>query len=213
MKVNESIARDILRLFIWFPFRWITSSVPVRQAFYLFKILGDIHFYAGRGKKKSLSEKLTRILGANGRSVRQTVKKSFENHYLDRLHISLYPRFTQKKDIEKYVVFENREIFEAEVKKNKGVLVVQPHFGPVQITLLSLALLDYKPLQIGYPTDKGLSRIGRSVAYKYRLKYEAMLPAPIIKADGYLGQIYKYQDANLVCVKDLPAKTEPNKPQ
>ena len=48
-----------------------------------------------------------------------------------------------------------------------------------------------KPMQIGYPSDTGLSFIGKSIAYKYRLKYEGMLP-PIVVADKYLGSVFKH---------------------
>ncbi|MEW6416569.1 MAG: lysophospholipid acyltransferase family protein [Nitrospirota bacterium] len=192
MKVNESISRDILRLLIWFPFRWLTSVIPLNWLFYLFKSMGDMHFYLSKGKKNNISKNLKRLLGVDNNAAMHIVKKNFENHYTDRLHIFLYPRLTSRERIEKYVYFENLEVLDVELKKGKGVLLVQPHFGPVQITLLALALYGYKPVQIGYPSDRGLSRIGKSVAYKYRIKYEAMLPAPILPADGYLGKVYKY---------------------
>ena len=69
---------------------------------------------------------------------------------------------------------------------------MQPHFGPVQITLLAIALRGYKPIQIGYLTSSGLSNIGRSVAFKYRAKYESKLPAPILSGKSYLRKVYKH---------------------
>lgn len=192
MQVNESILRDILRLFIWFPFRWLTSVIPLNWSFYLFKSMGDLHFHLSKGKKKNISENPERLLGVNNDAAMHIVEKNFENYYADRLHIFLYPRLTTREKIKKYVYFENIELLKGELRNDKGAILVQPHFGPVQITLLTLALYGYRPIQIGYPTDQGLSRIGRSVAYKYRLKYEGMLPAPIIAADKYLGRVYKH---------------------
>ncbi|MEW6066925.1 MAG: lysophospholipid acyltransferase family protein [Nitrospirota bacterium] len=181
-----------MRLFVWFPVRWLIGIVPLRYSFCIFRLMGSIHYYISRRKKNIISENLIHLLNIDAKTAKHFVKRNFENHYLDRLHIFLYPRLSSRESIEKYVYFENVELLEKELRNSKGALLVQPHFGPVQITLLALALYGYKPIQIGYPSDQGLSRIGKSVAYKYRLKYERMLPAPIIGADKYLGRAYKY---------------------
>lgn len=191
MRVTEGIFRDVLRLIVWFPFRWVVRIIPVSASFLLFKLMGDFHFLVGGKKKRRLLHNIQSLFHPSQNAIK-TVKKYYELHYLDRLHIFLYPKLTTIKKIEKYVCFENIEALEEVLKNGRGALLVQPHFGPIQITLLSLALYGYSPLQIGYLTDKGLSKIGRSVAFKYRLKYEAILPAPIIPADKYLGSVYKH---------------------
>lgn len=192
MKVQEGILRDALRLIIWFPFRWMMGIVPLSWAFSLYRAAGDAHFSLSRGGTRQIAANLTKTLGLDEASAGETVKRIFENHYLDRLHIFLYPRLKSWERIAPFATFENREVLDAELRRGKGALLVQPHFGPVQITLLCLALRGYKPLQIGYPSDEGLSVIGRKVAYTYRLKYEGMLPAPILPADGYLGAVYRH---------------------
>jgi len=192
MLINESILRNILRLFIWFPFRWLIKVVPVDWGFFFFKSIGDLHFYASVEKQRKISHNIKTLLNTDKNTAMNIVKEYYEIHYLDRLHIFLYPKLTTREKIEKYVYLENIELLEKELRNGKGAFLVQPHFGPVQITLLALALYGYRPIQIGYPSDRGLSRIGKSVAYKYRLKYEGMLPAPIIAADKYLGRVYKH---------------------
>lgn len=192
MKVRESIFRDALRLVIWFPFRWLIRVVPVAWAFSLYKLAGDVHGAFSSGRRQRLARSMQRTLGIDGGAASAAAKRVFELHYLDRLHIFLYPRLTAWERVSPFVTFENREVLDEVLQSGKGALLVQPHFGPVQITLLALALRGYKPLQIGFPSDEGLSVIGRKVAYRYRLKYEAMLPAPIIAANGYLGAVYKH---------------------
>lgn len=192
MTVYEGVTRDILRLFVWFPLRWIISAVPVSIAFFIFKVMGKLHFLVARKKKKRVFFNIKNTLGTDRKTTGENVRRYYETHYIDRLHIFLYPRLNAREKIERYVHIENIEVFEKELQKGKGVMVVQPHFGPVQITLLTLALLGYNPIQIGYPTDRGLSRVGRNVAFRYRLKYEAMLPAQILPADEYMGKAYKH---------------------
>ncbi|MDY6855576.1 MAG: lysophospholipid acyltransferase family protein [Thermodesulfobacteriota bacterium] len=192
MQVNESIARDIMRLFVWYPFRWSVRGMPIRLSFLLFKLAGDLHFSLGGEKKKRITTTVQALLDTSEARAYDIVRKYFEIHYLDRLHIFLYPKFANAKRLDKIVCFENIDALDRVIKNGRGALIVQPHFGPVQITLLSLALSGYNPLQIGYPNDKGLSRIGRSVAFKHRIKYEAMLPAPIIPANSHLGNVYRH---------------------
>lgn len=192
MTVNEGVFRDILRLFIWFPFRWIVNILSVNAAFSLFKLIGDLHFLYGGRKKEKVSINMHSILGDDIENINNSARKYFENHYVDRLHIFLYPKLHAMADLERFVQIENIDLLHRALNEGRGALIVQPHFGPVQITLLALALAGYKPLQIGYSSDKGLSAMGKQIAFRYRLKYEAMLPAPILPADEYLGKVYKY---------------------
>lgn len=192
MKVRESIFRDALRLVTWFPFRWLIAVLPLPWTFSLYKAAGDAHGSLSRGRRRQLARNMQRVLGLDDGAASAAAKRIFELHYLDRLHIFLYPRLNSWERVAPFVTFENREVLDEVLRSGKGALLVQPHFGPVQITLLALALQGYRPLQIGFPSDEGLSVIGRTVAYRYRLKYEAMLPAPIIAADGYLGTVYKH---------------------
>ncbi len=191
MRVSEGFTRDILRIIVWFPFRYLVQIISSDLSFLLFKLMGDFHFCVGGRKKKHLLRNIKTILNTE-RDVINIGRKYYEIHYLDRLHIFLYPRLNTIKKVKKHVYIENIEVLEDVLRNRKGALLVQPHFGPVQITLLSLALLGYNPIQIGYPKDMGLSRIGRFVAFRTRLKYEALLPAPIIPADRYLGKAYKH---------------------
>ncbi|MBF0557614.1 MAG: hypothetical protein HQL08_02420 [Nitrospirae bacterium] len=192
MTVKESILRDILRLFVWFPLRWLVVALPVNTALFLFKLMGDLHSSLNGKKKERISDRISDVIGTDRETAGKIVKRYYETHYVDRLHIFLYPKLNSYRTIEKYVNVENIEVLNSVLHGKRGALIVQPHFGPVQITLLTLALLGHNPLQIGYPTDEGLSRIGRSVAFKYRLKYESMLPAQILSANEYLGKAYRH---------------------
>ena len=189
MKVFESPLRDALRLLIWYPFRWLVLVLPVRAAFRLFGLMGRLHCALARRRNGRL---LALYAEAGCSFDGKSACRSFENHYIDRMHIFLYPRLRRKEQIAPFVRMEGLEHLEAARKSGRGVLIVQPHFGPVQITLLALALHGYDPVQIGYPTDRGLSWIGRHVAFRLRMKYEGMLTAPIVSAEAHLGSVYKH---------------------
>ena len=102
MKVKESFFRDLLRIFVWYPIRWLIKLIPVDWGFFLFKVMGDVHFYAGGWKKRKFFGNIQRSLNT-GRNTKDIVKKCFEMHYIDRLHIFFYPKLARKKEIENYV--------------------------------------------------------------------------------------------------------------
>jgi len=198
MTVNESIFRNILRLFVWYPFRWLIALLPVRLGIPILRAMGDVHFFLSRGKKKLLSDNLLRLQGnknlPNG-SNNKIIREYFRNHYIDRLLIFIFPKF-QKKEIDEFVELSGIEHLDEALKKGKGVVLVHGHFGPVHLPLVVLARLGYRMKQIGLPSDEGLSWIGRNVAFRLRLKYEAKMPAEIINADSFLRPAFNWLKDN-----------------
>ena len=192
MQVKESFLRDLLRLIVWFPLRWLISLLPLDSTFRVFKLMGDFHFLIDRPKRQYIMDRFVRNLAIDKNQAYRFVRRYFELHYLDRMHIILYPRLMLKKDLSDIVRIENIDMLTRLIDHQQGVLIVQPHFGPVQITLLALSLNGFNPLQIGYQNDIGLSKIGKRIAFKYRLYFENKLPAPIISANGYMGNAYKH---------------------
>jgi KDO2-lipid IV(A) lauroyltransferase len=192
MRVFESPLRDLSRLAVWYPVRWVAGALPIPWAFRMFAAMGDCHAIAGGRTKRAVAQAAREIFDLGPQATRKLVSRYFENHYVDRLHIFLYPRLVQGDRVGACVRFENLELLDRTVATGRGALLVQPHFGPVQLTLLALARRGHRPVQIGNPSDKGLSRVGRAVAYRLRLRYEAMIPAPIVPADGYLGNTFRH---------------------
>lgn len=198
MTVNESIFRNILRLFVWYPFRWLVALLPVRLGIPILRTMGDVHFFLSRGKKKLLLDNLLRLQGnknlPNG-SNNKIIREYFRNHYIDRLLIFVFPKFG-KKEIDRFVELSGIEKLDGALKKGRGVILIHGHFGPVHLPLVVLARLGYRMKQIGLPSDEGLSWIGRNVAFRLRVKCEAKMPAEVIKADSFLRPAFKWLKNN-----------------
>ncbi len=194
MHTEEGIIRDIARLIIWFPFRWFINAVPVSVGFFIFKVFGDIHYFLSRKKKEGILKniRLARFLHNSGKAA---VRRYMENHYIDRLHIFLYPKFN-KTNIDRFIAFKGLEHLDQALLHNKGCILVHGHFGPAQLPLFALGLKGYNINQLGLPSDAGLSRIGKNVAFKIRQVYEGMIPATIISADSFLRPLFKHLEAN-----------------
>ncbi len=199
MLVNENLSRDLLRLFIWFPFRWTIIILPVRWGIALLRMAGDIHYCLSRHRKGLIGENLSRIKGHHlkCKKDRLIVREYFRNHYIDRLLIFIFPKFGTR-EIDRFVEIEGLEYLDGALKEGKGAILIHGHFGPVHLPLVVLGRLGYKVMQIGLPSDEGLSWIGKKVAFRLRLKYEAKMPAGIIKADTFLRPVFKWLRENCV---------------
>jgi len=199
MQVRESLARDILRLIVWFPFRWLIVILPVTWGIRLLNILGEMHYALARGKKKLLLDNLALLQEKKpletGLSGTACIREYFRNHYVDHLLIFIFPAFGVQ-EAERLVEIDGLEHLNEALKRGKGVVLVHGHFGPVHLPLVVLAKLGYRMKQIGLPSDEGLSWIGRNVAFKLRLRYEAKIPAEIILADGFLRSAFRWLNDN-----------------
>ena len=194
MHTDEGILRDIARLIVWFPFRWVIQAVPVSVGFFTFKVLGNIHYFLSPKKKEYILKNLSLALSRHNFG-KDTVRRYMENHYVDRLHIFLYPKFN-KTNIDKFITFKGLEYLDQTLLNGKGCILVHGHFGPAQLPLFALGLKGYNINQLGLPSDEGLSLVGEKVAFKIRQVYEAMIPAKIISADSFLRPLFKHLEAN-----------------
>jgi len=194
MYVDENVLRDILRLFVWYPLRWIIIILPFRAEVQLLSLMGDIHYFLSRGKKRMLRDNLSRMK-ASVSADESAIRKYFRNYYIDRLLIFAFPGFGSR-EVKRFVKIRGLDNLNEALKNRKGVVLVHGHFGPVHLPLVSLARNGYKIKQIGNPTDEGLSWIGRNVAFRLRMVYEKKIPAEIVKADSYLRPVFKWLKRN-----------------
>lgn len=194
MVVKESVSRDLLRLLVWYPLRWLIVLLPLKLGIALLRSMGDAHNSLSKGGKALLLKNLARIKGCNIEDS-SCIREYFRNHYIDRLLIFIFPKFGTK-EIERFVEMQGLENLDEALKKGRGVILVHGHFGPVHLPLVALARLGYRMKQIGLPSDEGLSWIGRNVAFRLRIKYESKIPAEIIKADSFLRGAFKWLNSN-----------------
>lgn len=121
--------------------------------------------------------------------------KYYENHYVDRLQIFLFPRFNND-NIDQYHTFEGLENLDHALIKKQGCILIHAHIGPTQLPLCALGVKGYPVMQIGLPSDEGLTWIGRHVAFKLRQKYEAQIKASIISATSFLRPAFEHLKHN-----------------
>jgi len=191
MRVQEGLIRDVARIIVWYPIRWLIIILPIRLDFFIFKILGDIAFHLQRAKRKMILKLFNRHLKPpKGENLRRFVKKYFENHFIDRLHIFLYPRL-RKAEERNFITVAGLDNLNKYLSEGRGVILLHGHFGPIQLQLLEISKRGYNIYQIGLLSDDNLSYIGKKVAFRLRAKYEQQIGAKIINADKFLKDAFK----------------------
>lgn len=199
MQTSESFSRDVLRVFVWYPVRWLIAALPVKLGMAVMRTMGDLHYLLSKGKKKLIAQNILRAKAEGGGAI-NAVREYFRNHYVDRLLIFVFPKFGLR-EIEKFVEIEGLEILDKALDRGSGVILVHGHFGPVHLPLVVLSRLGYRMQQIGLPSDEGLSWVGKKVSFRLRLKYEDKIPAEILKADGFLRGTFRWlRDNGIVMI-------------
>ncbi|MHC1791196.1 LpxL/LpxP family acyltransferase [Solidesulfovibrio sp.] len=181
MRVRESFARDLLRLFVWYPLRLVAERLPFGAALGLYRAMGRLHQCAIRaGRVGRIRAAVLRIApDASPRAVRQAVDDAFATHYVNQLLIFQLPRLTAS-NLDQLIEIDGISRLDAALAHGRGAVLPIGHFGPTQLPLAALGLLGYAMLQIGFLSDAGLSFIGRHVAFRLRRRYEARIPARIV---------------------------------
>ncbi|MBN1552305.1 lysophospholipid acyltransferase family protein [bacterium] len=208
MLTRESLKRDIARLFIWYPVRWFFRILPVKTSIKLLYLMGEMHFKLFKNTLRHIEKNIKMGLPDIREEGLQSVLRSYlRNHYFDRLHIFLYPRFIRNiKHVDSLIEFSGLNHLDHALSAGKGVILTLGHYGPIQLPLFGLGSKGYSIIQIGLPVDEGFSWIGRNVAFRLRMKYEGMIPAKIFPADKFLRPIFtQLKDNGAVMVTIDPA--------
>ncbi len=196
MKTHESPGRDLLRLLVWYPVRWLIQLLPLERGFGLLTLMGRLHYAVSVSGRKDLFQNLEPIQPEAG--LRDSaVKAYFVNHYWDQLFILLAHKFT-RKNLKHHVEIEGIEHLNHALQQGKGAILLHGHFGPAHLPLVALSLLGYPMNQIGNPSDEGLSWIGRKVAFRLRMIFEGRMPARIYKAGSFMRPVFKALQQNEV---------------
>lgn len=197
MLTEESIIRDIARLFVWHPVRGAASYLPLSGSLKTFSLMGKVHYMFSRGKRGVVACNMGAALGRmNQSSFWSNVRQYFETHYISQLLIFLFPKLN-KDNIREIHSFIGMERLDRELARGKGCILLHAHFGPIHLPLFHLGTAGYDVKQLGYlRKPQGLSRIGEKVSFRLREKCERMIPAEIIQANRFLGSVFRHLKNN-----------------
>lgn len=205
--MRESLLRDLLRLAVWYPFRWLAERLPPAAALAAFRCLGDVHWALAGEKRRRLARNVLRLGPRPNRAAEQgvdrAVRENFRSHYVSQLLVFVYPRLTPAT-LGQLADFSGLEHLDAALSRGRGAVLVQAHMGPEQLALAALSLRGHRALQIGCANDAGLSPVGRGISLRLRRRYEARIPGQMLDArSGLLPALRVLRQNGLVlCAGD-----------
>ena len=199
MIVKESFLRDILRLIIWFPFRWMMYLLPISVVLFFYRGMGNVHYYLDKKKRDLIGTNIKKVFNdLHKKELARIIKQTMQTHYIERLIIFLFPKLN-RDNIGKFVSLEGLDILDSILAKKKGCILVHAHFGPAQLSLCALGYRGYKMNQLGYRTTEGVSYIGREVQAKTRLKIEeSKIPAKMLYVNKFMRPLFTALNNNEV---------------
>ncbi|MBF0371485.1 MAG: lysophospholipid acyltransferase family protein [Magnetococcales bacterium] len=193
MIIQESGWRDLLRLFIWYPFRWFCQLAPIPLNLRIFRLMGHLHFQFSQSKKRALAQLLESTL-PEGKNSPDTVQRAildyFSNHYTDRMSIFHYARLN-RDNLDQVLTFDGLELIDQGLEKGRGCVLLHSHMGPSQLSLVALGRMGYGMTQMGFRSEQNLSGIGRDVQLRIRMELEEAFPAQMLYADRFQRQIFR----------------------
>ncbi|KHK00684.1 lysophospholipid acyltransferase family protein [Desulfovibrio sp. TomC] len=181
MRVRESLARDLLRLVVWYPLRLAAERLPPRAALALYRAMGRLHGLLARGRAGRIAAAAAAVVDAEfpPATLKKAVREAFATHYVNQLILFQLPQLTAA-NCDQLIEFDGLTRLELARAGGRGVVLPIGHFGPTQLPLAALGALGFPLVQIGNLSNAGLSFIGRHVAFRLRQRYEARIPARIV---------------------------------
>jgi len=192
MVIPESFLKDLSRLIVWFPLRWIIKILPPGKDFTVIKYIGRLYYYHGKAKALELRKNLSSVLDFSQQplTLKQIILGNLETHFMNQYLVFFFSKFNQA-NIDKYHFFEGMENLEKSVLKGRGCIIIHGHFGPAQLPLIHLGICNYPVAQIGYHNrGYNLSSIGK-IVQKKKIMMEMQSSANIIMADSFLRPIFR----------------------
>lgn len=191
MIINDTIIRDVGRLFIWFPFRWLIASSPFALVRSLAKAMGSIDYIFCGSRRNQLIQNLVNVLG--GRiDTRKVAKGIMETHYLNLLEFFKFSTIN-KLNVFEHVYFSGKRNLDSVLDQGRGAILATLHFGTMQYPLVVLGHLGYPINQVGDRDTEApeFSYIHRKVALKYRIMIEKSFKAKHILISKSIIPMYR----------------------
>lgn len=180
------IAKGVLRWVYWVPVRSMLARHSPTYLFQIQKIIGFFIYHIFRDRREYMADELKRCFGGKWpeNRIKKAVRASFDVYAGTQLRMLGLNRMNSS-NIDEYVNVEGIEHIHAELERAKGVIILNPHFGPFMLIMPALGHRGFKASQValqGEPPWGARKGIGKKI---YDIKYnciEGNMPVKFINA-------------------------------
>ena len=191
----ESPLRDAYRLVVWGPARHALGGLPAGWELALHRRMGLAAAVAARGQRARVERNLRRAFPGR-EDVPAIARATFGTHFQHQYLPVSFPRITAK-NADRYLRIVGLDHVDRALALGRGVVLVHPHMGPVQLPLHVMGVLGYPVHQVGGGVVEGLSRVGEWAA-GVRRGLEAAMPVTVHDGKGYLRPVLRALSSNSV---------------
>jgi len=203
-----NFTKDIIKLILWYPLRWIVPFFPLRMIFLVGNLSGTINQKLTRSLSKAMYEELSVIFNGKYSCAERgpIVRQAFKLMAKSRLEELLFQGLNREKT-DRLVTIKNLAAIDSALSEGKGVILVIAHFGANKLVMPALGFRGYQINQVaGKPTEwirilgEELS-LASKMAYQLELKNEQALPAKFIYVFESARPIFRCLKKNeIVCM-------------
>ncbi len=184
----ESPLRDAYRLAIWGPYRQAIARLPHGWELSANRRLGRLVALASSGSLERIERNLARAFPAR-QDLARVAARTFGTHFQHQYLPVSFPRMT-RQTLDRYVEIRGLDHVDRALEDGRGVLLMHPHMGPVQLPLHGMGVLGYPVHQVGGGVVTGLSRVGEWAAGSRRA-LEASMPVTVHDGKGFLRPVLR----------------------
>ncbi len=188
MIFEESSLRDAYRLLVWGPYLRAVGQLPHGWELGVNGRLGRLAALASRGGRARIERNLARAFPLRD-DIARVAARTFEAHFQHQYLPVSFPR-VNRDNLDRYVRIEGLEHVDRALESGRGVVLMHPHMGPVQLPLHGMGVLGYPVHQVGGGVVTGLSRVGEWAAATRR-SFEESMPVTVHDGKGFLRPVLR----------------------
>lgn len=187
-------ARDVLDLWVWFPYRWAVSYLPAGAELRSGRLVGRLWSQARPELLRRVTTNVRR--GLPGHPDPELVARgSLISRFLDQTAALSFPRM-KEGDVTPWIRFDGLERLDAVLATGQGCILAHPCQGPIGLAVMALCLKGLPVTRLSLPEDPddapGLAQgfLARQ-AQATRRDLEAQMPGHVVNGKGYLRPVLR----------------------
>lgn len=142
-------AIDIVRWIFWGPFRLVVSVLSPKGLNLLEGIFSAIAYRIMRARRRIITLELKRSYHGDwsDEKIENAVRASFRNYFAAKFRLFRLDRLSSE-NIADFIDVEGLDRLNAELARGRGVILLNPHFGPFMLIMPALGYRGFKLSQM-----------------------------------------------------------------
>jgi len=184
MNLSEGALSDLLRLVLWYPYRWSVPLMAPARELELSRRMAHLLAWLDPPALSRVIGNLQRAFP--GRTDLRALAYACVESRIESQYLNLSFEKLDQTTLPSYLSFEGLSRLDEILARGRGCILAYPHMGPIMLPVFGLGLLGYRPSQILAQDEPEGASPAALAAYRIRQCLESRVPATIVNARSYL---------------------------